>query len=106
MLWRDETAAVVAFLGPRIGIEKEGAGDAFGGQHIKHIAGITGVNRNILCAGVADFAQEHGDAIDIRLAPYKADIRVLHGLMHHVFAATKPDFKPDVSIPEKSIQIN
>src|SRR6056297_2065731 len=101
MFWRDEAATVVALLGPWIRVEEKRTGNAFLGQHIEHIAGITGVNRYILRPGIADFAQEHGNTVYIGLAPDEPHIGVLHGLMHHVFTTAEPDFEPDISIPEK-----
>ena len=48
MLWRDETAAVVAGLGPWVGIQQKGAVNGRIGKHFKHIAHITRMDCKII----------------------------------------------------------
>ena len=45
-------------------------------------------------ACIADFPEQHGNAVDIGLAAYDADLGVQRGLMHHVLAAAKADLQP------------
>ena len=81
MFGGDEAAAVVAFFGPWIWVEQEGPIYACLWQHIKNMARIARVNSDIRNPGSADFTQQHGNAVDIRLAADKADIRVQLGLV-------------------------
>src|SRR6056297_1234890 len=103
MLGRDEPAPVMPFLGPGIGIEQEGTRHRGLRKDIKHVPYVTGIYTNIVASFLADLAQQHRHAVDVGLAPDKAGVAVLHGLMHHVLAPAKTDFKPKWSTPEKRL---
>ena len=105
MLGRHETAAVMARLGPRIGIKQKGPRDRGGRQHIEHVAHIAGIDAQIIHACAADLAQEHRHAIDIGLAADDADTGVQAGLMDHMLAPAKADLKPSLAPTEHRRQV-
>mmetsp|Transcript_13705 Transcript_13705/g.21954 ORF Transcript_13705/g.21954 Transcript_13705/m.21954 type:complete len:240 (+) Transcript_13705:1881-2600(+) len=105
MLRRHETTAVVALLWPRIRVQQKCAAQALIGQHVKHVARITGMHLDVLRTSFTDFAKQHGNAVDVRLTANDAHVGVLHGLMHHVLTAAKPHFKPDILATKQRLKV-
>ena len=89
-----KAAAVVARLGPRVGIVQERPVDRVFGKDIHQVARIAGMDADIFDAGRADLAQKHGHAVDKGLTADDADFGIAGGHMDHVLAAAKADLKP------------
>ncbi len=95
MLLRHKPTPMVALFRPGIRIQQKRLVDAFVRQHIEHIAHVTGIHSHIVQICLADFTQQHGNTVDIRLTADNADLRVLRGLMHHVLTTAKADLQPN-----------
>ena len=106
MFLRHKAATVMSRLGPRVGVQQKGARNARLRQHVEQISRVTGMYRQIFDASLADFPQQHGDAVDVRLGPNDTDIGIACSLMHQMLTAAKADLKPDIFTPNNDSKSN
>ena len=93
---RNQSAAFMSPLRPRVGEQKEQPSDARVGQGIENKTCVVVKNPDVGEAVVFHQRQRRGNSINERLTADKADTRMGPGLGGEVLAATEPDFEPHV----------
>ena len=100
-----KTAAVVACFWPRVGVEQKSTRDRLFRQHVHQVTRITRMHPNVIGPRPADFAQKHGNTVDVGFCADDPDIGVRNRLMNQMLTTAKADLKPDVTATEQAVQI-
>ncbi len=86
---------MVAGFGPRVGVVEKHLLDHPVRQHIKQLAHVARMQRQIGDARRADLAQQHCNAVDKGLGADQVNLRMQGGHVNQMLTAAKTNLQPD-----------